>query len=57
MKRMVEPNIKSQKHQMSVKNVILTSAKVVSSNIIPVVNQKRNRLCDIFAVKVTFFSL
>ena len=56
MKRMVEANIKSQKHQMSVKNVILTSAKVVSSNI-PVVNQKRNRLCDIFAVKVTFFSL
>ena len=33
------------------------SPKTVSSNIIPIVNHKGNRLYDPFAMKVTFFSL
>ena len=44
MKRMVQENIKKQKHQTFVKNLMLTSAKTVSSNIVPVVNQKANIL-------------
>ena len=38
-------------------NVILMSAKTVSSDIIPIVNQKANRLYDIFAMKVAFSGL
>ena len=52
MKRLVQANIKRPKHQTTVKNVMLMSAKFVSSNIIPVVNQKGNRLYDLFAMKV-----
>ena len=54
MERMVQASIKRQKHQTSVKNVILMSEKTVSSGIIPVVNQKGNRLYDIFPMKVAF---
>ena len=57
MKRMAQVNIKTQKHQISVKNVMLMSVKTVSSNIIPTVNQKGNRLYDIFAMKVAFSDL
>ena len=32
------------------------SAKTVSSNIIPIVNQKENRLYDIFTMNVAFSS-
>ena len=56
MKRIVQANIKRQKHQTSVKNVIFMSAKTVSSDIILIVNRKGNRLCDIFAMKVPFSS-
>ena len=38
------------------KNVMFMSARTVSSDIIPVVNQKGNRLYDIFAMKVAFSS-
>ena len=38
-------------------NVILMSAKTISSDIIPVVNQKGNRLYDIFAMKEAFSGL
>ena len=41
----------------SVENVILMSAKTISSGIIPIVNQKGNRLYDIFAMKETFSGL
>ena len=51
---MMQANIKIQKHQNSVKNVMLMFAKTVSSDIMPVVNQKGNRLFDIFAMKVAF---
>ena len=51
----MQANIKRQKHQTSVKNVMFMSAKTVSSNIIHVVNQKENY--DIFAIKVAFSSL
>ena len=54
MKRLVQANIKRQKHQTSMKNVMFMSARTVSSDIIPVVNQKGNRLYDIFAMKVAF---
>ena len=54
MKRMMQANIKIQKHQNSVKNVMLMFAKTVPSDIMPVVNQKGNRLFDIFAMKVAF---
>ena len=56
MKKLVQANIKRQKHQTSMKNVMFMSARTVSSIIIPVVNQKRNRLFDIFAMKVAFSS-
>ena len=56
MKRLVQANIKRQKHQTSMKNVMFMSARTVSSDIIPVVNQKGNRLYDIFAMKVAFAS-
>ena len=36
---------------------MLMSAKTVSSNIIPIVNEKENRLCDISAMKVGFLFL
>ena len=49
--------IEKYNYQTSVENAILMSAKTVSSNIIPVVNQKGNRLHDIFAMKVAFSSL
>ena len=58
MKTMVQANIKRQKHQTSEKNVILISAKTISSNIISsIVSQKRNRLYDMFAMKVAFSDL
>ena len=57
MKRIVQTNIKRQKHQTSVKNVMFMSAKTVLDDIILVVNQKGNRLYDIFAMKVAFSSL
>ena len=49
--------MKRKKHQTSVKNVMLISAKTVSSDIIPVVNRKGNRLSNIFAMKVALSSL
>ena len=62
MKRIVQANIKRQKHQTSVKNVIFVSAKIDLSNIIPTVNWKGNyitliRLYEILAVKVAFSSI
>ena len=57
MKRIVQTNIKRQKDQTSVKNVMFMSAKTVSSDIIPLVNRKGNRLYDIFAMKIAFSSL
>ena len=54
MKRIVQTNIKRQKHQTSLENVMLMSSKAVSSDIIPIVNQRGNRLYDIFAMKVAF---
>ena len=54
MKRNVQENIKRQNYQTSVKNLILMSAETVSIEVIPVVNQKRSRLYDIFAMKVAF---
>ena len=56
LKRIMQANIKRQKHQTFVKNVIFMSGKTVSSDIIPVVNRKGKRLYDIFATKVAFFS-
>ena len=56
MKRIVQTNIKRQKHQTSLENVMLMSAKAISSDIIPIVNQRENRLYDIFAMKVAFSS-
>ena len=56
-KRMVQVNIKRQNYQTSVKNVILMTAKTVSSDIIPVVNQKGNRLYNIFAMKIALSGL
>ena len=38
MKGIVQANIKRQKHQTSVKNVMFMSAKSVSNDIIPIVN-------------------
>ena len=38
MKRIVQANIKTQKHQTSVKNVIFVSAKTILSNITSTVN-------------------
>ena len=49
--------MKRQKHQTSVKNVMFMSAKTVSSDIIPVVNRKGNRLSNILAMKVALSSL
>ena len=62
MKRIVQANIKRQKHQTSVKNVIFVSAKTILSNIISTVNWKGNyitliRLYEIFAMKVAFSSI
>ena len=57
IKRMVQANVKRSKHQTAVKNVMLISTKAVSSNMIPVVNWKGNRLCDIFAMKVALSDL
>ena len=54
---MVQANIKREKHQNFVKNVMLMSAKTVSSDIVSVVNRKRNILYDIFAIKVGFYGL
>ena len=45
MKRIAQANIKRQKHQTSVRNVIFMSAKSVLS--LHIVNQKGNRLYDI----------
>ena len=56
-KRMVQVNIKRQNYQTSVKKVILMAAKTVSSDIIPVVNQKGNRLYNIFAMKIALSGL
>ena len=57
MKGIVQANIKRQKHQTSVKNVIFMSTKSVSNDIIPIVNRKGNRLYDIFVMKIAFSSL
>ena len=57
MKRMMQANIKRQIYQASVKNVILMSAKILSSDIILAANRKRNRWHDIFAMKVVFSGL
>ena len=57
LKRMVQTNIKRPKDQANVKNVMLMSAKTVSSDIIPVVNWKGNILHDIFVIKVAFSGL
>ena len=54
MKRIVKDNIKREKHENSVKNVMLMSSKSISSNIKPIVNRKGNRLYDIFAMKEAF---
>ena len=54
MKRMVQANTKTQNYQTSLKNVILMSAETVSSDVILVLNQKRSRVYDIFAMKVAF---
>ena len=51
MKGIVQTN---KKDKTSVKNVMLMSAKSVWSDIIPIVNQKGNRLYDIFVMKVDF---
>ena len=56
MKGIVQPTKKGQKHQPSVKNVMLMSAKSVSSNIIIIVIQEGNTLYDILAMKVAFSS-
>ena len=48
IKRMVQTNIKRQKYQTSEKNVILVSAKTILCDIIPVDNQKGNRLYMIY---------
>ena len=45
---MVQTNIKRQKYQTSEKNVILVSAKTILCDIIPVDNQKGNRLYMIY---------
>ena len=55
-KRIVQANKKKQKHQTSEKNVLLVYAKTFSRDIIPIVNKKGNRLYDIFAMKLAFFS-
>ena len=57
MKRVVQVNIKRQNYQTSVKNVILMTAKTILSNIIPVANQKGNRLYNIFAMKIALSGL
>ena len=57
MKGMRKAKTKQQNYQTSVNNVILMSAKTVSNDIIPAVNQKGNRLCDIFVMKVAFYGL
>ena len=55
MKRMVQANIKRQHHQISAKHIMfIMSAKTVSSDIMPIINQKENRLSDIYAIKVAF---
>ena len=48
---------KRQNYQTYYQNIILMSAKSVLSDIIPVVNQKGDRLYDIFATKVAFSGL
>ena len=50
----MQANIKRQKHQTSVENVMSMSAKTVLTNTIPIANQKGNRLDDVFAMKVAF---
>ena len=57
MKIIVQTNMKRQKHETSVKNLMFMSAKTVSSDIIPVVNRKGNRLSNILAMKVALSSL
>ena len=54
MKGIVKDNIKREKHETSVKKVMLMSSKSISSNIKPTVNRKGNRLYDIFAMKEAF---
>ena len=56
MKGIVQPIKKGQIHQPSVKNVMLMSAKSVSSNIIIIVIQEGNTLDDILVMKVAFSS-
>ena len=57
LKRMVLASMKRQNYETSVKNVIVMSRKTVSSDIIPLVNQKGNTLYDIFEMKVAFSGL
>ena len=56
MKGIVQASIKRQKHQTSVKNAMFIFVKPVWSNIIPIVNQKGNRLYHIFVMKGAFSS-
>ena len=56
LKVIVQANIKRQKHQSYVKNVMFMSVKSVCSDIITIVNQKGNRLYDIFVMKGAFAS-
>ena len=56
VKRIVQANISKQKHEISVKNAMLMSAKTVLSKIIRIVSQKRNWLYDIFAMTIAFSS-
>ena len=51
-KIIVQASTKRQKHQISMKNVMFMSAKTVLSNILPVVNQKRYKLYEIFVSTV-----
>ena len=51
MKRIVQGNIKRQKHQASAKNVMFVSAEIDSSDIIHIVDRKRNSSYDILQWK------
>ena len=56
MKGIVQANIKRQIPPTSLKDVMFVSTKTVLSNMLPIVNQKGNRLYDIFEMKVAFSS-
>ena len=56
MKGIVQANIKRQIPPTSLKDVMFVSTKTVLSNMLPIVNQKGNRLYGIFEMKVAFSS-